>query len=89
MNWYNFNFLGVYRIKKEPEVYIDINGVPELHGYEVNSDGIVLGANINLTEAMELFSKLSQEQPAKFAYCKTLADHIDLIANVPVRNVSF
>ncbi|XP_073980918.1 uncharacterized protein isoform X2 [Rhodnius prolixus] len=81
------NGQGVYRIKKEPEVYIDINGVPELHGYEVNSDGIVLGANINLTEAMELFSKLSQEQPAKFAYCKTLADHIDLIANVPVRNV--
>ncbi|XP_073980913.1 xanthine dehydrogenase-like isoform X2 [Rhodnius prolixus] len=78
---------GVYRIKEDPEVYIDINGIPELHGHEINSGGIVLGANINLTEAMELFSKLSQEQPAKFAYCKTLADHIDLIANVPVRNV--
>ncbi|KAK9512029.1 hypothetical protein O3M35_000556 [Rhynocoris fuscipes] len=77
---------GVYRIKEDPEVYIDINGIPELHGYEVKADGIILGANINLTEAMELFYRLAKEQPAIYAYCKTLGDHIDLVANVPVRN---
>ncbi|XP_014254822.1 xanthine dehydrogenase-like [Cimex lectularius] len=78
---------GVYRIKEAPEVYIDLNGIPELHGYEVRNDGITLGANISLTEGMDLFYKLAKEQPEKYSYCKTLADHIDLIANVPVRNI--
>ena len=77
----------MYRIKEDPQVYIDVNGIAELHGSEVKQDGIILGANIGLTEAMDLFYKLAKEQPSKFAYCKTLADHIDLIANVPVRNV--
>lgn len=79
----------MYRIEKEPEVYIDVNGLAELHGSDVNGDGIKLGANINLTEAMELFYKLAKDQPGQYTYCRTMADHIDLIANVPVRNVIF
>ncbi|BES97397.1 2 iron, 2 sulfur cluster Hypothetical protein [Nesidiocoris tenuis] len=77
---------GVYRIKTPPDVYIDVNGVPELHEVQVHSEGITLGGNVSLTETMELFQNLAKEQPGKFLYCKTLADHIDLIANVPVRN---
>ncbi|CAH1401638.1 unnamed protein product [Nezara viridula] len=77
---------GVYRIENNPEVFIDLNGLAELHGSEITSEGITLGANIGLTEAMNLFYKLAKEQPKRFSYCQTLADHIDLIANVPVRN---
>ncbi|BES97394.1 2 iron, 2 sulfur cluster Hypothetical protein [Nesidiocoris tenuis] len=78
---------GVYRIEKEPDVWIDLNGIGELHGSEVSrSDGITLGANISLTEAMELFYRESKEFPSGYGYLKVLADHIDLIANVPVRN---
>lgn len=71
----------------EPEVYIDLNGIPELHAMEITSDGLKIGANVNLTEAMEFFYKMAQEKPNQFAYCNTLADHIDLIASIPVRNV--
>ncbi|KAF6204371.1 hypothetical protein GE061_002712 [Apolygus lucorum] len=78
---------GVYRITKKPDVYIDLNGVPELHETQVSSEGITLGGNVNLTQAMELFRNVAKEQPSKFSYCKTLSDHIDLIANVPVRNI--
>ncbi|KAL1140403.1 hypothetical protein AAG570_000335 [Ranatra chinensis] len=78
---------GVYREEEAFQVYIDINGVSELHGFESKSDVIELGANINLTEAMNLFYDIAKAQPLKYEYCKTLADHIDLIANVPVRNI--
>ncbi|KAK7794360.1 hypothetical protein R5R35_007242 [Gryllus longicercus] len=76
---------GVYHRVNEPQVFININSVSELRSHSVGEE-IILGANVTLTEAMELFYKLAKEQPKKFAYTKVLADHIDLIANVPVRN---
>lgn len=48
---------------------------------------LTLGGNTSLTEAMNLFYGLAEEKPG-YKYTKVLADHIDLIANVPVRNVS-
>lgn len=48
---------------------------------------LILGANMSLTEAMALFYSLSEDNP-RYKYTRVLADHIDLIANVPVRNVS-
>lgn len=41
---------------------------------------------MSLTETMNLFYELAGKNP-KFSYLKKLADHIDVIANVPVRNV--
>nr|CAD7401852.1 unnamed protein product [Timema cristinae] len=74
---------GVYRRKVEPKIYIDITGIKELRVITTEPT-LVLGGSVSLTEAMELFYDLSKM--TQYAYTKVLADHIDLIANVPVRN---
>lgn len=76
---------GVYRRNENLKVFIDITGVETLRSHDVGSE-LQLGANISLTETMEILTKASN-RPG-FEYCKFLVDHIDLIANVPVRNVS-
>lgn len=78
---------GVYKSNEEYQVYIDIADVDELISYQIENDHLVLGANMTLTEAMDLFDRISQENK-NFIYLKKLKSHIDLIANVPVRNVS-
>lgn len=65
---------------------MDILNVEELFHYEITSKKLILGANISMTSAMELFQRISKENK-NYQYLKKLADHIDLIANVPVRNV--
>lgn len=75
---------GIYRLKV-PDMYIDINDIPELHHISKNNDFLTVGSNISLTVAMETFINYSKEQ--NFHYLRHLADHIDLIASVPVRNV--
>lgn len=67
------------------EVFIDINDVNELRSHSLANE-LVIGANVNLTETMEILTKASVTEG--FEYCKELVKHIDLIANVPVRNVS-
>ncbi|KAJ8985873.1 hypothetical protein NQ317_006247 [Molorchus minor] len=76
---------GCTKVENDYDVYIDILNVSELLGHEINKDKVVLGANISLTDTMNLFYKLTK-QYNKFKYLKKVADHIDLIANVPVRN---
>lgn len=44
-----------------------------------------IGANVTLTELMRILSNAAREN-SHFAYCTELVKHIDLIANVPVRN---
>lgn len=78
---------GVYRIKEKPKIYIDIAKILELKMHKLMDDKLELGANITLTECMKLFSQISKSNPKKFGYLKQLAEHIDLIANVPVRNI--
>lgn len=81
-------FSGVIKNVKPVDIYIDIKNVKELLTHSVNEDSLILGANMPLTETMNLFYKLGEEHP-KFSYLTKLADHIDVIANVPVRNVSY
>jgi len=77
---------GVYRVTEEIKVYIDVGNVAELKSLTTKPN-LVLGGNMSLTEAMDTFNRISKEH-ARYKYTKALADHIDLIANVPVRNVS-
>lgn len=77
---------GVYRPIKDVQVYIDISEVAELVTHQIKEDKLILGANMTLTSTMNLFYQLS-ESNHKFAYLKKVADHIDLIAHVPVRNI--
>lgn len=77
---------GVYRRSEDLEVFIDINDVEALRSHSLGNE-LVIGANVNLTETMDILTKASTTPG--FEYCKQLVQHIDLIANVPVRNVIF
>ncbi|XP_065224600.1 uncharacterized protein LOC135848592 [Planococcus citri] len=77
---------GAYRTEPQ-DIYIDINGVYELHDYSLNSENLILGANISLNQTMKVMHEVASKNPKQFGYLKKLANHIDLIANVPVRNV--
>lgn len=75
---------GVYRRPEDLDLFIDVNSVDELRSHSFGNE-LVIGGNVNLTETMEILSRASES--AGFEYCKHLVKHIDLIANVPVRNV--
>ncbi|XP_011874274.1 PREDICTED: indole-3-acetaldehyde oxidase-like, partial [Vollenhovia emeryi] len=75
---------GVYRSSKKA-LCIDINDIPDLHRIEKTKESLILGGNISLATAMETFRKYSST--SGFQYLDRLAQHIDLIATVPVRNI--
>lgn len=76
---------GVYRRDLNIEILIDINSVESLHLFKVG-DTLEIGGNVSLTDAMKILKKAATLS-SNFEYCKEIAKHIDLIANVPVRNV--
>ncbi|XP_058054257.1 uncharacterized protein LOC131205952 [Anopheles bellator] len=75
---------GVYRRSDVLEVFIDINAVQELRSHSVDTS-LTVGAGTSLTELKELMVRTAKQQP-HFSYLEHLVNHIDLIANVPVRN---
>ncbi|CAD6991713.1 unnamed protein product [Ceratitis capitata] len=75
---------GVYRRSPDIKHFIDLHGVPELKQHTIVGEKLTLGANLSLTEAIDIFQKVAQ-RPG-FEYCEQLWRHFDLIANVPVRN---
>lgn len=77
---------GVYKTKTNYNVYVDVQDVLELKNNRIIESSLCIGANTTLTNALDLFVRMAKEQP-QLKYLKKLADHIDLIANVPVRNV--
>lgn len=80
------SYSGVYRRQDNLQTFIDISGVEKLRSHSFIESELVLGGNVTLTETMEILNKASNQ--SGFEYCKHLVHHIDLIANVPVRNVS-
>ncbi|CAH2090182.1 unnamed protein product [Euphydryas editha] len=76
---------GVYHVTEYPRNIIDIFNVAELkeHIIDVN---LILGAGMPLTDMMEVFMKLSNENE-DFAYLKEFYNHMDLVAHIPVRNI--
>jgi len=77
---------GVYRRSTDIKHFIDVQGVEELHQHSSEGQQLKLGANLSLTQTMEII-RTTSKQPG-FEYLDVLWNHIDLIANVPVRNVS-
>ncbi|CAH1164261.1 unnamed protein product [Phaedon cochleariae] len=77
---------GVYPGEPQPTVYVDIQRIGELVEYTLQENELILGANTTLTSAMNLFNEVASCD-SRFGYLKKLANHIDLIANVPVRNI--
>ncbi|KAH8326448.1 hypothetical protein KR067_007791 [Drosophila pandora] len=75
---------GVYRRSPDIKHFIDVSGLEELHQHSSDSQQLKLGANMSLTQTMEILQSTSK-QPG-FEYLEVLWNHIDLVANVPVRN---
>lgn len=69
-----------------PPNLIDIFNVVELKGHTLDVN-LIIGAGMPLSEMMELFIGIS-EKNEDFQYLKVLYDHLDLVAHIPVRNVS-
>lgn len=71
-------------------VYITTVGVKELYSTRVGSGStpVVLGANVSLTRAMEVFHHAAVECPSTFAHLDVIAKHWQFVANVSIRNVS-
>ncbi|XP_018397763.1 PREDICTED: xanthine dehydrogenase 2-like, partial [Cyphomyrmex costatus] len=76
---------GVYRSSKK-DIYIDINNIPDMSNITKTDSTLVLGGNVTLTTALQTFQKYSTE--TGFKYLEQLVDHIEMIANVPVRNIA-
>lgn len=80
--------VGAYRVTQTIDTYIDVNSVKDLHSYTITNDQLVVGANMTLNKAIDLFNNVATNNTANFAYLKQVAYHISLVANVSVRNVS-
>lgn len=76
---------GVYRRPNSIEIFIDVTSVEELRSFAIG-DTLTIGGNVTLTETMSILERASNTVPG-FEYCRAIMSHIDLIANVPVRNV--
>ncbi|KAJ8967053.1 hypothetical protein NQ317_000045 [Molorchus minor] len=81
-----FFVLGAYRPITVPDAYIDITSVAELTTYLFQKDYLVLGGNIALNAAIAIFIRISKES-SNFAYLAKVGNHINLVANLPVRNI--
>ncbi|KAL5273913.1 hypothetical protein ACFFRR_000587 [Megaselia abdita] len=75
---------GAYRRSEDIRIFIDINNIPELHAFEVG-DSLTIGGNVTLTNTIHIFREV--QGIVGFEYCEKLADHFELVANVPVRNM--
>ena len=76
----------MYRVNNV-DVYIDVNAVDQLHNYKVDDQNLTIGANTSLNTIMNIFEEVAKERPQQYSYLRQLIKHIDLVANVPVRNV--
>lgn len=73
-------------MKSLPKVMIDITSVAELRKNMIDAS-LVLGASMTLNEIMQLFQDASKKYQY-FEYTAQMYHHMDLIAHIPVRNVS-
>ncbi|XP_023246390.1 xanthine dehydrogenase/oxidase-like [Copidosoma floridanum] len=75
---------GVYRIR-EKDLYIDINGVHELHNIIKTDSTLTVGATTSLQTVIELFPHIAKHPG--FAYLHQIALHVNLIGHVSMRNI--
>ncbi|XP_039443074.1 xanthine dehydrogenase/oxidase-like [Culex pipiens pallens] len=76
---------GVYRRSDQLQVFIDVNSVYDLHTFALN-EKLTIGANVSLAEFITIL-KTTANRNSNFSYCEELADHISMVANIPVRNI--
>ncbi|OWR53382.1 aldehyde oxidase 2 [Danaus plexippus plexippus] len=74
---------GVVPILEYPKLLIDINHIPELHGYYVDQN-LVIGASTTLTDLMTIFEFKGATR--EFNYLNILNDHLRMVAHIAIRN---
>jgi xanthine dehydrogenase/oxidase len=75
----------VYKEDGPYDVYVDINQIGDL--YQISKESpLIIGGGINLTVMQETLSFIGSMNP-DYWYAETLAEHIEKIGSVPVRNV--
>ncbi|KAH1015763.1 hypothetical protein HUJ04_007098 [Dendroctonus ponderosae] len=77
---------GVYKHKIVANVYVDISVIGKLRGHKINENFLALGANVTLTDTAKIFERESAKNE-QFTYLKAVAEHTQLIATVPIRNI--
>lgn len=77
---------GAAPILMFPRVLIDIRPIKQLKEYFIDQN-LMIGAGTTLSDLMDLFKKISKKHE-DFSYLQKLYEHLDLVANIPVRNVS-
>lgn len=77
---------GAVPIFEFPRLLIDIQSVEELKGYYIHQN-LVVGAGTTLTNFMDILLSLAHQRE-EFSYLLKLYEHLDLVAHIPVRNVS-
>lgn len=80
------NFAGAYPISDYPRVLIDITSVPELKGCTFDQN-LIIGVGITLNELLDVFKATAED--GYFGYLQKFVEHINLVANIPIRNVSY
>uniref|UniRef100_A0A240PPU5 FAD-binding PCMH-type domain-containing protein n=1 Tax=Anopheles epiroticus TaxID=199890 RepID=A0A240PPU5_9DIPT len=76
---------GVYRRSEALKVFIDISSVEELRNFFLRTGELIVGANVTLTEFIEILNRTANNRP-NFRYCREMARHVRQIANPAVRN---
>lgn len=79
-------FAGVFKEDGPYSAYIDVNSVPELKQSMMDTSGVKIGANVSLSNAIDLLQKASEIDG--YSYTAQISKHLKRVANVPVRNVS-
>ncbi|KAJ0176327.1 hypothetical protein K1T71_008501 [Dendrolimus kikuchii] len=75
---------GPYPIIEYPDLLIDISDIAELKGYILDQN-LTVRAGVTLTEAIDILETVASKE--YFTYLKKIAEHIKLVAHIPVRNI--
>lgn len=77
---------GITRIPNNIHTFVDISPIEEMHRIEKKSTSLTLGALVTLNETLTAMNGAVKMDG--FDYLNDLMVHFELIATVPVRNVS-
>lgn len=78
---------GIFKSDGPYKKYIDINGIPELKTRRVDEHGITFGGGVTLTQLIELLKENARK--VGLEYGTKVVEHLERVANVSVRNVSY
>lgn len=80
---------GVYRRPENILVFIDVNNVAQLKQVAMPGISLEVGGSVTLTDFVSILKDAAVMDPPRFGYLTELMNHVELIASIAVRNVSY